>query len=101
MPFQITEAQVDALLDRLSSDEEFRSVFKISPRLAMAAIGHEAAAKAKIGDQGVWSCAACKQLASPEVIKATQSKIKQELLSSLAGQQPVSLDVAKPADTAS
>lgn len=96
MPFKLSEATVDKLLDKLGSDDAFRDQFKANPRMALAAVGHEAAAKAKDGDEGIWACCAVTQLASKEAIKAGRDELRKQLLSSKASQSPVTLEVAKP-----
>ena len=93
--FEISAEIVDKLLDKLSSDNEFRDVFLKSPRIALAYLGHEGATNASPGDVGLWVCARCSELASPEVIKTTRSKMRLDLLTSLAKQQPVTLNIAK------
>lgn len=97
MPNQISEQLVDKLLDKLSSDNEFRTVFQKNPRVALAYLGHEGAINAGPKDQGLWSCAQCAELASPEAIKSARNQIRMDLLTSMAKQTPVTLDVAKKA----
>ena len=89
--FQLSEALVDKLLDKLSSDNEFREVFQRSPRIALAYLGHEAATNANLNDQGTWSCFQCKELASPEAIKASRDELRRQLLASKAVLNPIRL----------
>ena len=89
--FKISEEIADKLLDKLSSDDEFRAAFLRSPRIALAYLGHEAAAKANMGDKGVWSCMQCIELASPEAIKAGRDELRLQFISSKATQNPIRL----------
>ena len=97
MPFQLSEELVDKLLDKLSSDNEFRAVFQKSPRIALAYLGHDAASKASSGDEGDWAHLRCKTLASAEIIRASRDVIRNDLLSSQASLHPITLDIAKKA----
>lgn len=92
VPSDFSEELVDKLLDKLSSDNEFRSVFQRSPRIALAYLGHEGASRANSGDRGTWSCLQCKQLASPEAIKAGRDVLRQQLLSEKAAYNPIRLE---------
>ena len=89
--FEISEEIADKLLDKLSSDHEFRAEFLRSPRIALAYLGHEAAAKANMGDKGVWSCMQCIELASPEAIKAGRDDLRRQFISSKATLNPIRL----------
>jgi putative modified peptide len=91
MPFQLSEELVDKLLDKLSSDNEFRAAFQKNPRIAMAYLGHDAAAKAGENDQGAWMCMKCDKLASPEAIKASRDELRKQLLTSKAVLNPIRL----------
>lgn len=90
--FEISEEIADKLLDKLSSDDEFRAVFLRNPRIALAYLGHEAATNASPNDKGTWSCFHCKQLASPEAIKASRDQLREQLTSSKAALQPIRLE---------
>lgn len=79
--FEISDQIADKLLDKLSSDDEFRAVFLKSPRIALAYLGHEAAAKANMSDKGVWSCMQCKDLASRQAIKAGRDELRLQFIS--------------------
>ena len=91
MPYQLSEELVDKLLDKLSSDNEFRSVFQKSPRIALAYLGHEEASKAGDGD---WSHLICKTLASAETIQGSRDAIRKDLLTSHSALIPIMLDIA-------
>lgn len=89
--FEISDEIVDKLLDKLSGDDEFRAVFLRSPRIALAYLGHEAAMSASPNDKGTWSCFHCKQLASPEAIKASRDVLRLQLTTKMAALNPIKL----------
>jgi putative modified peptide len=93
MSYDLSEELVDKLLDKLSSDNEFRAVFQKSPRIALAYLGHDAAAYASDTDKGAWACLHCKELASPAAIKKSRVELRKQLLSSKARFNPVSLEL--------
>lgn len=97
MSYDLSEELVDKLLDKLSNDNEFREVFQKSPRIAMAYLGHDAAAYASDTDKGAWACMHCEKLASAAVIKRSRDVLRKQLLSAQATQHPIALDVAKKA----
>ena len=92
LPDEFSDELIDKLLDKLSSDDEFRAVFQRSPRIAVAYLGHEGASNAGPDDQGAWSGLQCKQLASPEAIKASRDELRLQLMSSLASLKPIRLE---------
>ncbi|MEO6172413.1 MAG: NHLP-related RiPP peptide [Arenimonas sp.] len=89
--FHISEEIADKLLEKLSSDNEFRAVFQKSPRIALAYLGHEAATNANVSDKGVWSCMRCTTLADASVIKASSELLRLQFLSSKAALTPIRL----------
>lgn len=92
--FEISDEIIDKLLDKLSSDDEFRAVFLRSPRIALAYLGHEAATNAGPSDEGVWGCAKCKQLTSKEAILNARTILKVQLLTTLAVHKVINLDAS-------
>lgn len=92
LPDDFSEEFVDKLLDKLSSDNEFRAAFQRSPRIALAYLGHEGATNASPSDQGAWSCMICENLASPEVMKEARDELRLQLLTNRATQNPIKLD---------
>ena len=84
----------DALLDKLSSDDDFRSLFQNNPRAALAEVGHVEAADPSI-KSGAWDCCAVKQLAPKEAIKASRDALRKMLLSAQAGHNPIQLENAR------
>ena len=95
MPFKLSEDTVDTLLDKLSSDDDFRAQFQKDPRQALASVGHKPSADASVAE-GAWMCMDVKQLASKEAIKASRDALRTQLLAEKAAQNPISLEVAKP-----
>jgi len=91
MPFQLSEELVDKLLDKLSGDNEFRNAFQKNPRIALAYLDHDAAAKAGSDDKGAWMCMSCDKLASPEAIKASRDELRKQLLSGKTQFDPIKL----------
>lgn len=89
--FEISDEIADKLLDKLSNDDDFRAVFLRSPRIALAYLGHEAAANVNVGDKGIWSCMQCKELASREAIQAGRNELRLQFLSSKAAYKPIRL----------
>jgi putative modified peptide len=96
MPYDLSEELVDKLLDKLTRDNEFRAVFQKSPRIALAYLGHDAAAYASDTDKGAWACMHCIELASPAVIKKSRDALRKQLLSASARMNPIMLEMAKP-----
>lgn len=92
VPSEFSDELIDKLLDKLSSDDEFRAVFQRSPRIAMAYLGHESASNAGPDDQGEWSGLQCKQLSSPEAIKASRDELRLQLIGSMASLKPIRLE---------
>ena len=90
----LSETQADALLDKLSSDDNFRTLFQKDPRSALAAIGHEPAANSK-ATEGAWMCMSVRELASKEAIKSSRDTLRKQLLSSMGAQHPISLEVQR------
>lgn len=66
-------AVVDELLDRLSSDDDFRDLFASDPRAALAEVGHVADANDPL------LCAQTTTLASKEEIAAARAALQEHL----------------------
>lgn len=79
MPFKLTPKVVDALLDKLSSDDGFRDRFQADPRAALAEVGDESAKAAPQGARGAWSCLTVAKLASKDQIKASRDVLRHQL----------------------
>jgi putative modified peptide len=79
MPNNISPKVVDALLDKLSSDDDFRARFQADPRAALASLGDEEAKNAPAGARGAWSCCVVSKLASKETIAASRAELTKQL----------------------
>jgi putative modified peptide len=72
----LTSAQADALLDKLSSDDDFRALLLSDPAKALQQIG---------APEELAACfAKCKQLADPQTLRASRDVIQQQLGSTLS-----------------
>jgi putative modified peptide len=94
MSNQLSEETVDALLDKLSSDDDFRDSFQKNPRRALASLGHGPSADAKV-QSGAWSCMTVSRLASKDSIKASRDTLRKQLLSAQAAAHPISLETSR------
>ena len=91
---QISEQVADQLLDKLASDDEYRTRFQSDPRAALASLGDAAAADPK-QTSGAWSCLAVKSLASKEAIRASRDALRRQLTQSMASAQPITLEMPR------
>jgi putative modified peptide len=94
MPFSLSEDTVDSLLDKLSSDDDFRGLFQKDPRAALAAVGHKPALDTSV-KEGAWMCMSVSQLASKEAIKASRDSLRKQFVGAKVGYQPINLEVSK------
>jgi putative modified peptide len=78
MSFQLPETILDTLLDKLGTDDAFRSLFAADPRSALAGLGFEAAADTSI-QRGIWNCMEVNQLATKEAIRAGHDELRDQL----------------------
>jgi putative modified peptide len=78
MSFQLPEAIVDTLLDKLGSDDAFRAEFVANPRAALAGLGFAPAADTSIS-QGIWACMEVRELSSKEAIRAGRIELNRQL----------------------
>lgn len=73
----------DKLLDLLSTDDMFRSIFKADPAAALAQVGHpdaeRYAGKASIGEGETFYCMTADQLAPKEEIMQAREQLKSYL----------------------
>jgi putative modified peptide len=93
MSFQLSETVADALLDRLSSDDAFRSMFVADPRAALATVGFAPAADVSMHG-GIWMCMSVTELASKEAIRAGRNELRNQLVLQRASHSPIHLEVA-------
>jgi putative modified peptide len=96
MSFKLSEGLVDQLLDKLGSDDAFRSQFQSDPRAAMASLGFAPAADSKVGArEGLWACCSVSALASKEQIRGSRQALRSQLLSAQASLNPIHLEAPK------
>ena len=91
MPYNFSEEFVDRLLDKLGSDDAFRTQFQADPRAAVAALGHKPAP----GDERDLMCLKCSQLADKADIEAARENLRKQLLSAQASHSPIHLEMAR------
>jgi putative modified peptide len=91
MPYNFTGEFVDRLLDKLGSDEDFRTRFQADPKAAVESLGHKPSAE----DARDLMCLKCVELASTDQIKAAKADLRKQLLASQASHSPINLEVAK------
>ena len=78
---RFTPDVVDKLLDRLSSDDNFRALFVKNPREALREVGH-VTPEAQVGVAGkdAVMCCTVTTLASAEQLKASRKELTQRIL---------------------
>jgi putative modified peptide len=91
MAFKASAETIDALLDKLSTDDQFRALFQRNPRAAFASVGH-AEAREGGATEGLWACCQTKELASKEQIRAARDQLRTQLLSEQASYHPITLE---------
>jgi putative modified peptide len=79
MPHKLSPKIVDALLEKLASDDVFRAQFQSDPRSALASLGDESARSGTMDEQGAWACMTVTQLASKEQIKSSRAELSKQL----------------------
>ena len=94
MAFKLPDDIVDALLDKLSSDDDFRNQFQADPKSALASLGFAPAAKAGANETGAWSCCQVSELASKESIRKSRQSLREQLTSGSAAYNPISLNAS-------
>ena len=93
MAFKASAETIDALLDKLGSDDKFRELFQTNPRAALASVGHGEAREGG-AKEGLWMCVATRELASKEQIKASREVLRNQLLSEQASYHPITLEAS-------
>lgn len=72
---------VDALLDKLSSDDAFRAQFQADPRAALKQLGYETPAdKVGVAGEDPVMCCQVKQLAPKQQIAQTREAMRERFL---------------------
>ena len=85
-PAPLDPKVADKLLDKLSTDNEFRRLFKQDPAAALVKVGHPKAAAALTG-----GCCQIQSIAPKEQIKRSRDELKTMLASGLS-MSPIRLD---------
>ena len=99
MSFQLPDPIIDALLDKLGNDDDFRATFATDARAALASLGFEPAADNSIS-RGIWMCLHVQELASKDVIRAAAGDLRTMLEAKAAVFFPFVLDVKSTAKAA-
>lgn len=87
MAIQLSEETVDALLDKLAEDDDFRASFMANPRSATASLGTNDPATGSLPDAPV------ARLAPKSAFRQSRAVIRKQLLASRAPFVPVTLDI--------
>lgn len=87
MPKPLSEKTVDALLDKLSSDDDFRARFQANPRAATRSLG--------TGDEAVDNLpeTPIARLDSKEAFSQSQGQVRKQLVESRSPFVPITLDI--------
>jgi putative modified peptide len=93
MSYQLPMSVADALLDKLGSDDSFRSLFVQDTRGALASLGFAPAADTAM-HVGIWACLSVNELASKEAIRNGRSMLRQQLVTCVP-QSPFALEIAQ------
>lgn len=81
MTIRFSPKVVDALLEKLSGDDEFRSLFQKDPREALRQVGHETPQESiNVAGADPVMCCSPATLASKEQIKAGYAQLRQQVL---------------------
>lgn len=91
MTFRLSERVVDALLDKLCTDDDFRSLFTGDARAALASLGHAPASDPSITG-GAWWCLKVESLASKDVIRRSRNELRRQFTMAFLPQLPFALD---------
>ena len=87
MSSKLSEATVDALLDRLAEDDAFRASFMANPKAATESLGTKDPATASLPS------AAIARLAPKDAIRRSRGVLRQRLLAAGAPFEPVSFQL--------
>lgn len=91
MTFRLSEPIVDRLLDKLCTDDAFRTLFTVDARAALASLGHSPASDPSISE-GAWWCLKVESLASKEVIRRSRNELRRQFTMAFLPQLPFALD---------
>ncbi|HEX5693461.1 MAG TPA: NHLP-related RiPP peptide [Arenimonas sp.] len=87
MSRQLSEKTVDALLEKLGSDDDFRARFMANPKAATKSLGIDDPAADDLPDAPIPT------LAPKESMKGSRSVMRSSLLASKAPFEPVNFDM--------
>ncbi|WP_146907853.1 NHLP-related RiPP peptide [Arenimonas daejeonensis] len=89
MAKKLSEKTIDALLDMLAGDDEFRARFKANPRAATRSLGTQ--------DEAVESLpeAPITDLADKEAFRKSRAVVRQSLINARDPFEPISLEVPR------
>lgn len=87
MTKRLSEQTIDALLDKLGSDDNFRDRFKANPQAATAELKTNDEAVASLPTQPLPA------LASKQAFVASRARVRKQLVESAYPFQPITLDV--------
>jgi putative modified peptide len=91
MSFKLSEPIVDALLEKLANDDEFRSLFASDTRSALATLGYAPAMDRSV-TQGIWFCLRVESLASKESIRAGMGELRLQFTTAFIPLMPFALE---------
>ena len=84
---QLSEKTIDAVLDKLSSDDDFRARFQKNPREATRSLGIEDAAIDSLPEAPV------EKLADKKAFAGSRDKVRKQLVDARTPFHPISLDM--------
>lgn len=84
------------LLDKLSTDNEFRRLFKKDPKAALSSVGYKEPKAATAGVKQVYDCCGVDSIAPKADIVKARDALLQTFVAGL-GQSPIQLNVASTA----
>lgn len=87
MAKQLSEKTIDAVLDKLSTDDDFRARFQKNPREATRSLGIEDDAIDSLSDAPV------AELADKASFSKSRGQVRQQLLDARAPFNPITLDM--------
>lgn len=88
----LSEETIDALLDKLATDEEFRSRFKLNPREATRSLGTNDPAVDALPERPM------PRLADKDTLAGSRSTFRKQLVESAYPFNPINLDTPEAQD---
>lgn len=89
MSNKLSEKTIDALLDELAGNDEFRGRFQANPRAATRSLGTDDAAVESLPETPI------ARLADKAAFRESRAVVRQRLIDSRAPFEPISLEVSK------